>query len=147
VLQEVSGNALLQRRCMLCIAVYAEALDAAWKPSVYAALLATLTAPETDLCLQLTAVHVLRALVDDFKFDEVQFAPCLQPLLAHLPTLMNSLALVDSHVRFPPWALASKPALFKSSRVPASVRWCSSTHDCPRLVSLLALRHTPSSAD
>ena len=51
------------------------------------------------MCLRLTVIHTLRTFVDVNDFDENQFLPFLQPLLSHIPALMNELTADDSFVR------------------------------------------------
>lgn len=66
---------------------------------MYTAILDTLVAPSSDICLRLTAIHTLRTFVDSLEFEENQFLPFLQPLLTYVPNLMNQLTTDDSYVR------------------------------------------------
>lgn len=96
------GNALLQRRCLLVIAAWASSLTREWRPAVYGVTVDVLRAPTSDAAVQLTAVSTLRTLVEDFDFVDEQLVPFLQPLLSHLPALVQQCSSADSHVRSAP---------------------------------------------
>ena len=99
-MQRTQDTLLLQRRCMHCMRSCAADIIPSWRPALYAALQDTLSHPSSDHCVKLTAIHTLRTFVDLNDFDENQFLPFLQPLLAHIPRLMNDLTADDSFVRF-----------------------------------------------
>lgn len=91
---------------------------------MYGVAVDVLRAPSSDAAVQLTAVATLRTLVEDFGFVDEQLVPYLQPLLSHLPALMQQCTSADSHVRPP---LRSTPCLTSVPSHEARMRphaWC-----------------------
>jgi hypothetical protein len=83
---------------MLAVAAWLSSLKPPARPAVYGALLATLAAPASDVCVQLTAVDTLRQMVADWDFDDEQFLPFVAPLLQQLPRLLSECSSIESQV-------------------------------------------------
>lgn len=87
----------LRRRAIKLVSHWAARLKKEDRPAVYRALVAAL-AEEGDAAMQLMAVGTLRALVDDWEFDEAQFLEFVPPCFQQLASLLSSAEEFDSQL-------------------------------------------------
>ncbi|CAG9463738.1 unnamed protein product [Pedinophyceae sp. YPF-701] len=87
----------LRRRAVIVIGQWVGKLDGDMRPGVYSVLIAALSSG--DPAISLAAVAALRAIIDDFGFEQDQFSPFVAPCLSALLSSMQTFARFDAQVQ------------------------------------------------
>ncbi|KAL4857594.1 Importin-11 [Chlorella vulgaris] len=87
----------LRRRAIKLVSYWTARLKREDRPAVYRCLVAAL-GEERDAAMQLAAVASLRALVDDWEFEEAQFLEYVGPCFQQLAGLLGCAAEFDSQL-------------------------------------------------
>ncbi|GAX73146.1 hypothetical protein CEUSTIGMA_g599.t1 [Chlamydomonas eustigma] len=100
LLQELSDRRpllrSLRRRVMRIVAQWVADVEEQDRPALYEALLAAFNEKD-DLCIQLSAVDTLRALVEDWNFKDEQFAPFVGTCMQQLSQILVHAHDLDTH--------------------------------------------------
>ena len=91
-------NRVLRRRILHLISQWVPVLSPRDRPIVYQSILSSM-AQDGDVCVQLAAVDCLRALIDDFGFEDSQFVDLVSPALQLVIRILTSSRELDTQTQ------------------------------------------------